>query len=195
MDPRLALIVRVAATGLIVAASLAVAQTAPAPGETPPTPPIPATLPPPPQIGPAVEAPPQIVKPKPVRKPSEPVLAPVEPPPPLVLRSPVAVLQVLDKVTAETLRFEAPVGRKVRYKTLVVEVKVCETRGYKDVEPRSSAYLIVSSRLTPLQASQAPAVSELFHGWTFAGTPSLHGLEHPVYDLWLVACSASAPPA
>ena len=102
---------------------------------------------------------------------------------------------MLDKITAETLRFEAPVGRRVRYKTLVVEVRACETRGYNDAEPRSSAYLIVNTRLAPVQGSQGPSSSEVFHGWTFSQTPSLHALEHPIYDLWLVACSASAPAA
>ena len=41
------------------------------------------------------------------------------PGPPLPVRSPAAVLQALDKVTAETMRFEAPVGQPVRYKSLV----------------------------------------------------------------------------
>ena len=112
-----------------------------------------------------------------------------------MLRSPVAVLQVLDKVTAETLRFEAPVGRRVRYKTLVVQVKACETRGYAEPAPRASAYLVVETRAAASQASGAPATNEVFHGWTFASTPALHPLEHPIYDLWLVACSASAPAA
>ncbi len=184
MDPRLGL---AAAAVVAVAASLAVAQTPPsdtAPATSPsPSPPL---LPPPPQIGPAVEAPPRIVKPKAVER-------AVLPPPPAVLRSPVAVLQVLDKVTAETLRFEAPVGKRVRYKTLVVQVRACETRGYADPEPRASAYLIVNTRTAPIQASESPADREVFRGWTFAFTPALHAVEHPIYDLWLVACGAATP--
>ena len=203
MDSRLALLLRMAAAGSVVAASLSVAQTAPPVAETAPpaspapdTTPPPAPLPPPPDVGPAVEAPPPIVKPKSVpRSVDRPVIPDVPPPPPPVLRSPVAILQVLDKVTAETLRFEAPVGHRVRYKTLLVEVKACETRGYKDAQPRSSAYLILSTRLAPVQGGQGPTINEVFRGWTFAQTPSLHALEHPIYDLWLVACSASAPAA
>ncbi len=189
MDPRLGL---AAAALVAVAASLAVAQTPP-PDIAPPTPtPTPPTssplLPPPPDIGPAVEAPPRIVKPK--AAPHTDVVAP-----PAVLRSPVAVLQVLDKVTAETLRFEAPVGKRVRYKTLVVEVRACETRGYADPEPRASAYLIVDTRTAPIQASETSEDREVFRGWTFAFTPSLHAVEHPIYDLWLVACGAATPAA
>jgi hypothetical protein len=170
-----------------VAASLAVAQTAPPADDAQAAPP--PSLPPPPQIGPAVEAPPRIVQPKAaVSRP-----AVVEAPPPAVLRSPMAVLQVLDKVTAETLRFEAPVGKRVRYKTLVVEVRACETRSYDDPEPRASAYLIINTRTAPIQASQAPADREVFRGWSFAFSPALHAVEHPTYDLWLVACGAAPP--
>ena len=35
-------------------------------------------------------------------------------------------IEALDKVTAESLRFEAAVGRPVRYKSLVFTVKACE---------------------------------------------------------------------
>lgn len=174
---------------VLVVATLASAQTPPPiADENPPSP----SLPPPPQIGPAVEAPPRIEKPKPSPR-EESQTVDVAPPAPVVLRSPVAVLQVLDKVTAETLRFEAPVGRRVRYKTLVVEVKACETRGYQDAEPRTSAYLTVDTRISASQASRAPTTTELFHGWTFAFSPALNAVEHPTYDLWLVACSAAAP--
>ncbi len=185
MDSRLVL---AAAALVAVAASLAVAQTPPPDAAQAPPPPPPApVLPPPPDIGPAVEAPPRIVKPKAA------VDHPDAVPPPAVLRSPVAVLQVLDKVTAETLRFEAPVGKRVRYKTLVVEVRACETRGYADPEPRASAYLIVNTRTAPIQASESPEDREVFRGWTFAFTPALHAVEHPIYDLWLVACGAATP--
>ena len=186
MGPRLS---RLLPAAVLIAASLAAAQTPPPIADEVPPPP---SLPPPPEIGPAVEAPPPIEKPKPAhRDESAAVVAP--PPPPVVLRSPVAVLQVLDKVTAETLRFEAPVGRRVRYKTLVVEVKACETRGYNDPQPRASAYIVVDSRTAALQTSRDPTTTELFHGWTFAFSPALHAVEHPLYDLWLVACSAAAP--
>jgi hypothetical protein len=185
VDSRLA----VAAAALVaVAASLAVAQTPPPAVDAPIAPP---PLPPPPEIGPAVEAPPRIVEPK-AAVPRAAVVA--TPPPPAVLRSPVAVLQVLDKVTAETLRFEAPVGKRVRYKTLVIEVRACETRGYADPEPRASAYLIVNTRTAPIHASERPEDHEVYRGWSFAFTPSLHAMEHPTYDLWLVTCGAAAAP-
>lgn len=130
------------------------------------------------------------VMPAPVRK-VKPAVVAAPPPPPALVRSPVAVLQVLDKVTAETLKFAAPIGRRVRYKTLLVEVKACETRGLADPQPKPSAYLIVTSQVG------APGVAafgdQVFKGWMFANAPGVHALEHPIYDLWLVSCSAAAP--
>jgi hypothetical protein len=35
----------------------------------------------------------------------------------------------------------------------------------------------------------------VFHGWMFATSPALHPFQHPVYDAWLIACMAAAPPA
>ena len=33
----------------------------------------------------------------------------------------------------------------------------------------------------------------LFTGWMFASSPALSALEHPVYDVWVIDCKASAP--
>ncbi len=138
--------------------------------------------------------PPPAPKAKPVepatKVPAKPAL-PVGPPPPV--RAPIAVLQVLDKVTAETLKFEAPVGRRIRYKTLVFTVRVCETRGPDDPRPRPSAYVMIDSEAPVLPGAVAPPAKRVFRGWMFAAGPGLHPLEHPIYDAWLVACGAAPP--
>ncbi len=170
--------------GLLAPAALAQDDPSAAPASAAPQ--VPPALPPPPDIGPAVEAPARIAKARP--RPTEALPAP---PKPLVIRSPMAVLQVLDKVTAETLRFEAPVGRPVRYKNLVVQVRACETRDYDAPAPRASAYLLVDTHAAGPDG-RAPD-SHVFRGWMFAYTPSLHALHHPIYDLWLIACSAAPP--
>jgi hypothetical protein len=102
-------------------------------------------------------------------------------------------MQVLDKVTAETLQFEAPVGRAIRYKTLVMTVRVCETRGASDPEPRPSAYVVMDTRALAVPGHEPPPAKRVFDGWMFANAPSLHALEHPIYDAWLVGCSAGNP--
>jgi hypothetical protein len=112
--------------------------------------------------------------------------------PPRPERSPTAILRVLDKVTAETLRFEAPVGGPaVRYKSLVFQVRACETWGARTAQPRSSAYLIIDSDLG-LAAGPVDSSREVFRGWMFAQAPGVHALQHPVYDAWVESC-AGAP--
>ena len=49
-----------------------------------------------------------------------------------------AVLQALDKVTAETMRFEAQVNQPVRYKDLVFTVHACEENAPDEAEPGAS---------------------------------------------------------
>jgi hypothetical protein len=106
------------------------------------------------------------------------------------VRSPTAVLRVLDKVTAETMRFEAPVGRRVRFKSLVFTVKTCETRGASDPLPRPSAYVVIDSEPQALPGQPAPPSRELYRGWMFADSPGLHPFEHPIYDAWLESCTS-----
>ena len=42
-------------------------------------------------------------------------------------RYPIAILQAMDKITAESIRFEARVDKPVSYKGLVFTVRACET--------------------------------------------------------------------
>lgn len=107
----------------------------------------------------------------------------------------VAVLQVLDKVTAETLRFEAPVGRAVRYKTLIFTVKACERSAGDERVEDSIAYLEVMSQPRAEVGRPVLPAKQAFRGWMFASSPSLDPLEHPVYDAWLINCRSAAPPA
>jgi hypothetical protein len=206
VDPRLGR----AGLGLALAATAAVlshAQPAPqnaGPIVPPAVPPPTIEVPPPPATPPAAAAPANLAAPAPApveqappppRKPEIPAPAAPPPGPPPPVRSPTAVLRVLDKVTAETMRFEAPVGRRVRYKTLIFNVKVCETRGLADPLPRPSAYVVIDSQPPAPPGMSAPPAKEIYRGWMFAASPGLHPFEHPVYDAWLEACTAATPPA
>ena len=31
-------------------------------------------------------------------------------------------------------------------------------------------------------------MKRIFSGWMFAASPGLHGVEHPIYDIWLTDC-------
>ncbi len=179
-----------AASGVAWAQDASTLAPAPAPTASP----TPAVAPPasPPAEGMAPVASPDDEGDNDNRKAAAPANAALSPPPPppgpaRPVRSPTAVLQVLDKVTAETLRFAAPIGRRVRYKSLIVEARACETRPGVNGMVRSSAYLLVDA-LAASTSGGPPVSRQVFKGWMFADQPAAHALEHPVYDLWLVAC-------
>ncbi|MEM1409906.1 MAG: DUF2155 domain-containing protein, partial [Pseudomonadota bacterium] len=49
----------------------------------------------------------------------------------------------------------------------------------------------------PLMASIDEALfgEAIFKGWMFASTPSINALEHPTYDVWVIACTMEDPDA
>jgi hypothetical protein len=122
--------------------------------------------------------------------------APAKPAAPLKRpRYAVAVLQVLDKVTAQTLRFEAPVNKPVRYKTLVFLVRACETTAADEDFRDAAAHVEVQSQPLPMDGKAPPPPREVFKGWMFSNSPGLDLFQHPVYDAWLIACKTETPSA
>ena len=102
----------------------------------------------------------------------------------------VAIVQAIDKITAESMRFEVEVGgRPVRFqRTLIFSAKACEVSASDEQVSDAVAYLEVS-----LQSRGVIQVSEprqIFRGWMFASSPAVNGLQHPIYDAWIVGCKA-----
>jgi hypothetical protein len=98
-----------------------------------------------------------------------------------------AVVQALDKITAETMRFEVTAGRPVRWKGLVFTLKTCETSAPDESVKDAMAFMQVRSEP---HAQSEEASREIFRGWMSAIAPALNPLQHPVYDAWLIACKA-----
>jgi hypothetical protein len=105
----------------------------------------------------------------------------------------IAVLQALDKVTAETLKFEAPVGRPIRWKGLIFTVRACERSAPDEPVDDAIAYLTIDSQPRPQPGRPSPPPREAFKGWMYAASPGLHALEHATYDAWVISCRASRP--
>ena len=108
-------------------------------------------------------------------------------------RSNIAIIQALDKVTAESIRFEAEVGKPVRYKSLIFTVKACERAAPDEAFDDSMVYLTIDSQPRAAPGKPAPPPRQAFRGWMYASSPGLNPLEHPVYDAWVITCKAPAP--
>lgn len=99
-------------------------------------------------------------------------------PPETWLPRSVADIQVLDKVNAQAGTLTLKVGQVAENASLRITLRGCAVRP-QDLPQDATAYLdITDSR------KGAPG----FHGWIFANEPGLSMLEHPIYDLRLLAC-------
>lgn len=95
-----------------------------------------------------------------------------------------AVLRWLDKTTARVRTIEVPVNQTTTINTLEFIVRACLERPPEE-PPESAAFLDVWERRS------GEPVSEVFRGWMFASSPAVSAMEHPVYDLWVLACKDS----
>jgi len=97
------------------------------------------------------------------------------------IANPVAVFDGLDKITGRIITFEVALNETVQFGTLQVTPRVCYSRPPTD-PPRTDAFTQVD------EIDEQHKFKRIFSGWMFADSPGLHGIEHPIYDVWLVDC-------
>jgi hypothetical protein len=104
----------------------------------------------------------------------------------------VAVLQGLDKITARVSKFEAPVGKVVRFGRLVITVEAC-VKHPPEEEPESAAFL----QIDEMREGENNGVSaqRVFTGWMFASSPALSAMENPIYDIGVLDCKTDTTAA
>ncbi len=198
-------LLRRAALGLglgALAASIVSAQPAPQGPQPAPTAPVaPVAQPAPTETAPpAAAATPPLPPPlqsedvKPVAAAPKAPVVPEKPAPPMVRsRHDIAVLQALDKVTAETLRFEARVGVPVRWKGLIFTVRACEQTAPDEPVDDSIVYVTIDAQPRSQPGRLTPPPKQAFKGWMYAASPALNPMQHATYDAWAISCRASAP--
>ena len=91
-------------------------------------------------------------------------------------------LKALDKITAKTSSFRLAVGDKKFFGSLEIKAMKCQLFEDNGI-PDAVAYIQVKD-LSSKDNNQV----FLFNGWTFASSPTLQSIDHPVYDLWITSC-------
>ena len=92
-----------------------------------------------------------------------------------------AVLRTLDRITGEVIDYEVPVPGEVTRARIKIELQECR---FPEGDLASDAF----ARLKIFDKSVTEA---MFDGWMVASSPALSSLEHPRYDVWVLACMAS----
>jgi hypothetical protein len=103
----------------------------------------------------------------------------------------VAVLQGLDKTTARIATIDAPVGKEVRYGSLLITARAC-IKNPPTETPENSAFLQIEE--LPPDADPATKPDLIFSGWMFSSSPALSALENPVYDVSVLDCEEVPAP-
>ena len=97
------------------------------------------------------------------------------------IKHPTAVFSGLDKITGRIISFEAAMGETVQFGSLQITPRVCFSRPPTEA-PQTDAFAEVD------EVAVDHSAHRIFSGWMFADSPGMHGVEHPVYDIWLTDC-------
>jgi len=101
------------------------------------------------------------------------------------IKNPTAVFSGLDKITGRIVSFEVGVDETVQFGALQMRARACFTKPPTE-NPYTTSFVEVD------EAGPDGSSKRVFSGWMFAASPGLHGLEHPVYDIWLVDCKSGS---
>jgi hypothetical protein len=96
------------------------------------------------------------------------------------------VFSGLDKITGRTITFDVAINETVQFGALQVTPRACYTRPPTET-PNTDSFVDVD------EITLKGEVRRIFSGWMFAASPSLHAVEHPIYDVWLVDCKNGSP--
>ena len=91
-------------------------------------------------------------------------------------------LKALDKITAKTSSIRLAVGDKKFFGPLEIKALKCQIS-----EGKSTLDTVAYIQVKDLSAKDNNQVF-LFNGWTFASSPTLRSIDHPIYDLWITSC-------
>ena len=97
------------------------------------------------------------------------------------IKHPTAVFAGLDKITGRIIAFEVSIDETVQFGSLQITPRACYTRPQTEA-PLTDGFVEVD------EIASNNEMKRIFSGWMFAASPGLHGVEHPVYDVWLTDC-------
>ena len=74
----------------------------------------------------------------------------------------------------------------VQFATFTITARTCYSTPSSET-PETSAFVQVDDH----RPDQPPR--RVFSGWMYASSPGLNGVQHPLYDVWVITCRTKAP--
>ncbi len=167
----------------LVPLAFAAAAMAQAPGQVAPAPPLAKPAQPPSITGPA-----QPGMPVPAAPGAPTVADQTSPPPAPPQGGTELLLRGLEKITGRPTNITAPIGKPVRFATLTITARFCYSTPQSET-PETTAFVQIEDRRPDQPARR------VFSGWMYGSTPGLNGVEHPLYDVWVISCNNAPAPA
>ena len=91
-------------------------------------------------------------------------------------------IKILDKISSKNTLVKLKNGESKQFNNLLIKSLKCKNSEFDD-NPEITAYLQVRD-LTDQNNNEV----FIFNDWMFSSSPSITPFDHPVYDVWLVAC-------
>ena len=91
-------------------------------------------------------------------------------------------IKILDKISSKNKLVNLKNGQEKKYKDLLIKSMKCTNSEFDD-NPEITAYIQVKDSTNKKKDGVF-----VFNGWMFSSSPSIAPFDHPVYDIWLVAC-------
>ena len=104
------------------------------------------------------------------------------PPPPPPQGGTQLIMRGLDKITGRPTSITAPIGKQVTFATLTITARFCYSTPASET-PETAAFVQVEDHRPDQPARR------IFSGWMYASSPGLNGVEHPLYDVWVISCN------
>ncbi|HZQ40947.1 MAG TPA: DUF2155 domain-containing protein [Rhizomicrobium sp.] len=91
-------------------------------------------------------------------------------------------LRGLEKITGRPTNIVAPIGKPVHFATLTITARFCYSTPPSET-PETTAFVQIEDHRPDQPARR------VFSGWMYGSSPGLNGVEHPLYDVWVISCN------
>ena len=99
-----------------------------------------------------------------------------------ILKASFTDIKILDKISSKNTLVKLKNGETKKFNDLLLKSLKCKNSEFDD-NPEITAYLQIKDL-----ADKNNNEVFVFNDWMFSSSPSITPFDHPVYDVWLVAC-------